>query len=182
MCDYLILINPLNDNQFTVKNIGINITSFKERINSELPVRNIKSRFDILKYHSRMHSEKLGFDECFYFSNEYSICNSSCGQVAFIINDIIHFQNNTADFHFLILVPKLIDILGNNNISYKINIETTENILLYADEILLINDIQGIMWVQKFKNRRYTNRTARLLTSLLNTNTKNPQTSKSSFT
>ncbi|MBK8805886.1 MAG: hypothetical protein IPO21_04210 [Bacteroidales bacterium] len=173
MCDYLIFIHPLHSNQFAVKENGISITSFKERICSDLPIRNIKSRFDIIKHHSRHNCDNQGFDECFYYSNELTICSSSGGQVAVVVNDTIYFQNNTADLQFLILATKLIDILNLNKICYKTNIEITENVLLNADEVFLIDDIQGIRWVQKFKNRRYINKTSKQLTSLLNDSVKN---------
>ncbi len=155
-----------DENNFSFNKNGLEIglyTQIKKGIN---PLSNCKSTSATISVFASMYAKENNWDDCFIVNSDNNIIESSNSNLFVVKDDSI-------------ITPPILDacvdgtmrsfIIQNFDVQER---SITEDELLDVDELFLTNAIQGVRWVEKFKEKKYqSHNIARLVFDKLNSET-----------
>ena len=166
--NYLIESQELETNEFTLNKKGYKIDIFKDvklRYSEFSLIKTLNSLPYIL---AGVYKNENKLDDCLLINSLNTIVEGISSNL-FLVKDktIITPALNEGGIQG-ITKNVIIDIALANKFSLIEDAEIRETDLLNADEVFLTNSISGITWVGAYKNKRYFNKTAKLLVKDLN--------------
>ncbi len=166
--NYLIETQELETNKFKLNKKGYKIGVFKDiklRYSEFSSIKTLNSLPYIL---AGIYKKENKLDDCL-LTNSLNMIVEGISSNLFLVKDktIITPALNEGGIHG-ITKNIIIDIALANKFSLIEDAEIRETDLLNADEVFLTNSISGITWVGAYKNKRYFNKTAKLLIADLN--------------
>jgi branched-chain amino acid aminotransferase len=166
--DYIIEVDPVEDNRFTLNEKGLYIDVFENHFKSSSVLGNYKTGSALLQCLAgeNMRSRNLG---------DVIIINERNKVVEALSSNLFAWDGK------VLLTPALstgcvdgvmrriiIEIAQEMNISIEESSEIDPEQLLMDEELFVTNAVKGITWMVGFKNRRYLNRLCRKLTDEIN--------------
>ena len=166
--NYLIESQELETNEFTLNKKGYKIDIFKDvklRYSEFSSIKTLNSLPYIL---AGIYKNENKLDDCLLVNSLNTIVEAISSNL-FLVKDktIITPGLNEGGING-ITKNVIIDIALANKFSLIEDADVRETDLLNADEVFLTNSISGITWVGAYKNKRYFNKTAKLLLKDLN--------------
>ena len=165
---FLIEVEPLEDNRFTLNEKGLYIDVFENHFKSSSVLGNFKTGSALLHCLAgeNMRSRNLG---------DVIILNERNKVVEALSSNLFAWDGKT------LLTPSLstgcvdgimrkivIDIAQDLNINVMESSEIVPEQFLTAEELFSTNAVKGIVWMVGFKNRRFLNRLSRELIAGIN--------------
>jgi len=165
---YLIETKELGTNEFTLNKKGFKIDVFKDIKLRHTEFSSIKTINSLPYILAGNYKNENKLDDCLLINSSNLVVEAISSNL-FLVKDnsIITPGLNEGGIHG-ITKNIIIDISLANKFSLIEDAEIRERDLLNADEIFLTNSISGINWVAAYKNKRYFNKTSKLLIKELN--------------
>ncbi len=165
--EFLIEINPLASSQYIINERGLNIDVFYE-VTKTVDKTAILKTCNALPYVlAALYRQKQGLDECIILNTH--------GRVSDAISSNIFMVYDNKIITPLLSESCIRGIMRNHVLklakSYGIVTEEVRMIpedLLIAEEVFLTNAIMGVQWVEKYRNKTYTNQVACSLVEKVN--------------
>ena len=164
---YIIEAYAIDENEYTLNQKGYTVDIYNEVKKQQNSLSSIKSGNSLLYVLAGVHKTKQQLDECILMNSKGDVIESINSNVFAVKNGVLYTPPVAEGCVDGVMRKKLIEVAFKNRIAvYEINI--AQSVLLSADEVFLTNVIRGLRWVGAYKNKRYFNTTAKLLTDKLN--------------
>ncbi len=158
---------PLEHDHYTLNRKGLKTEVFKRLSKQADMLSNLKTANSLLYIHAGIFKSEQGLDDCFIINTEDRLIEAISSNLFIIKDKTLYTPPLDEGCVAGIMRGQIIRIAGNERIECM-EVPVTEEDLLTADECFLTNAISGIRWVLAFRNKRFYNKTSRLLTALLN--------------
>lgn len=165
---YLIDTAKLEHDVYTLNQTGISVDIYPDVLKSVNPLSSIKSTSSLFFVLAALFRKENNLDDCLILNERERICESVSSNIFILKGDKYYtpsLKEGCLPGIMRQIVCELIRAAG-----YYLNDECslTINDLHAADEVFLTNAVSGIKWVLAFRNRRYYNKSSKLLISMLN--------------
>jgi len=129
---------------------------------------NLKSANALIYIQAGLYAQQNNYDDCLLVNEQNHLIEGISSNL-FLIKDNTFYTPPLSDGPVAgIMRKQILRIADSLNFKIVNNQSCDEHQLLQADEVFLTNSISGIKWVVGYKDRRYFNHTAKLLTDELN--------------
>ena len=115
-----------------------------------------------------MHRLQSSSNYKIILNNQNNIVEALSSNLFFVKDKYIYTPPLSSGCLNGIMRSKIIEIAKSLNYNLIDNLPLNINNLINADEIFLTNAISGIKWVLAFKQKRYYNKTSKILINKLN--------------
>lgn len=158
---------PLDHQDFWLNPKGLIIDVYPELRKNLDFLAGIKSSNALIYVQAALYGAEKGCQDCILLNQEGNIAEATSSNL-FIIKDkeLITPANDQGCVQG-IMRSVILDLARELNIKTREVLLTLEDVE-QADECFLTNSIQGIQWVVGFRNKRFFNKTAPVLTDALN--------------
>jgi branched-chain amino acid aminotransferase len=168
---YLIETSRLENDQYVLNKKGLKIDVYQDCRKSSDLISQFKTGNAILFIMAGNYKVKMHLDDCLILNERGNPIESISSNLFIVKNNILITPSVESGAVSGIMREQLIEIALKLHMTVYDDCIVTLNDLLEADEIFLSNAISGIRWVVAYKERRYFNKTAKLLLEELNKNT-----------
>ncbi len=165
---FLIEVSQLKEKQYVLNSRGLNIGLYEEVRKQPAPYASFKTANSMLFIMAGIYKQNNGLDDCLLTSGQGNIIEAISSNLFIINNDILQTPPVESGIVRGIMREQIINLALEQNITVFEDCQFTETDILKADEIFLTNAVSGIRWVAAYKQRRYFNKTAKLLIKHLN--------------
>jgi branched-chain amino acid aminotransferase len=164
---YVIEATPLEDNTYTLNEIGLSVDVYSEIRRTRNILSQIKTTNSIPYVLTAIYKKEKNLDDCIVLNDQGRIVEA-------ISSNIFLYKNNN------LYTPSLDEGCMNGvmrkqiiRIAKELNINVFEGIingsmLLQADELFLTNAIVGLQWAVSYKEKRYFNTATKKILDCLN--------------
>ncbi len=114
------------------------------------------------------HKQQHGLNDCLLVNEMGNIIEAISSNLFIVTNNILQTPAVESGIVKGIMREQVINLALKHNFTVFDDCEITETDILKADEIFFTNAISGIQWVVAYKQRRYFNKTAKIMAQLLN--------------
>jgi branched-subunit amino acid aminotransferase/4-amino-4-deoxychorismate lyase len=166
--NYLIESEKAEVSTFELNSKGLKIDTYIDLLKPVNKFSSVKIGTSFLPIYCNDYLLENNLDDCLILNENGSIIETLYSNLFYIKENQLFTPslrdgctNYTMRWILLLLADKL-------NLPYEEKISVNVNDLLGADEIILANDIKGILWVIAFRERRYYNKYAKILNLMLN--------------
>ena len=165
---YIIACSSLENGHFELNHKGQSIDIFKEITKPVNSFSSFKTANSLVNTMAGIWTKEHGLDDCLILNDKGQIIEGFHSNLFIVKDNQIYTPS---------LILGCVNGIMRNQVLYAAqelgfatneNIQVSESALLDADEIFLTNAIEGIRWVGAFRQRRYFNKTAKLLCEQLN--------------
>lgn len=165
--NFIAEVEPYASNFFSYRNEGMLVDIYSDLLKPQNTLSNIKSANGLIYIKAGLFKNRNKLEECFLLN-----------QSGYLAEGVAH--NVFLVFENKILTPALHQGCLNGimrqqiiKIATYLGVQVQETIIkpeaiLQADEVFFTNAIQGINWVRAYRNKRYFNKTSKLLNETLN--------------
>ncbi|PKQ65598.1 hypothetical protein BZG02_00920 [Labilibaculum filiforme] len=168
---YLIETSPLENDHYLLNRKGLKIGIYEEMRKSYNLISRFKTGNSLPFILAANFRNKMNWDDCLLLNDKGNIVES-CSSNLFLVKDgILMTPSIESGAVSGIMREQVIETAVNLNITVFDDCVLNSEHLLGADEIFLTNAIHGIQWVVAYQERRYFNKTAKLLIEELNQTT-----------
>jgi branched-chain amino acid aminotransferase len=168
---YLIETSRLENDHYVLNKKGLKIDLYSECRKSSGIISQFKTGNSLLFIMAGNYKNKMRLDDCLILNERGNPIESISSNLFIVKNNILMTPSIESGAVSGIMREQLIETALKLNMTVYDDCNITANDLLEADEIFLSNSISGIRWVVAYKDRRYFNKTAKLLLEELNRNT-----------
>lgn len=154
--DYLIEVEELAFDFFTINPSGLNIDVFHDHQKPVQVLSNIKGGNSMVSVLSAIYADENNLSESIILNVNSNICETTASNIFVVKNKEVYTPPIGAGCVEGIVRKKLIE----NCSSWGYNVVEKEMKpfeLIRADEVFLTNSIKGIQWVETYKNKKYQN-------------------------
>ncbi len=164
---YLIEVSSLPTKGYELNDIGYTLDLFTEFKKSQNALSSIKSSNSAVYVMAGIYKKLNSLDECILLNEQGVITEAISSNIFAVKNGVLYTSPLSDGCVNGVMRKKIIEIAQANRIAvYEISI--MQNVLLGADELFLTNAINGIRWVETYKQKKYTNNTSKKLIEKLN--------------
>lgn len=117
--------------------------------------------------------ENLAADQVLLLNSENYIVESTDSNIYIINGKTVRGVSKEQGAYVDVTRPLMLQIFRNLNLNYDEEEGITETDIRLADEIMLVNSIEGIRWAVGFGGKRYFNNTIRKVSELFSQNRTN---------
>ncbi len=165
---FLIEVSQLEEKQYVLNSKGLHIGLYDEVHKQSTPYTSFKTANAMLFIMAANYKQKKELDDCLLINEEGNIIEAISSNLFIVTNNILQTPAVESGIVQGIMREQIINLALEHNFTVFEDCLLTETDILKADEIFLTNAISGIRWVIAYKQRRYFNKTAKLLIKLLN--------------
>lgn len=159
---FVISAEKLVDENYSLNEKGLTVGIFHEIKKLKQPLSNLKTSNSVVYMLAGIFAKKNQLDDCFILNPDENIADAISSSV-FMVKDKTVFTPPLPDGCVEGVMRKnIIKILNNNKILFEEKSISIKDILL-ADEIFLTNVIQGVQWVEKFRDKKYTDSLSKII-------------------
>ena len=127
-----------------------------------------KTANSILFVMTGIYKKELNLDDCLIMNERGQLIESISSNIFVVKNDCLFTPPIEQGCVAGVMRKNILKIAKQMGIPTETNIAITEKNLPAADEVFLTNAIHGIQWVVGFRQRRFYNKTTRLIADELN--------------
>ncbi len=165
---YLIQATPVNHEKYILNEKGLVIDVFPEIQQPLNKLSGLKTTNRLINVMAGLYKSSQGLlDDCIILNDNGTIAEAISSNLFIVKGNKIYTPPLKDGCVEGITRKKIIELSSVLSFHCKEHSLKTGDLLL-ADEIFLTNAIKGIMWVVAFKQKRYYNKTAKMLIEQLN--------------
>ncbi|MEE4196893.1 MAG: aminotransferase class IV [Bacteroidales bacterium] len=165
---YLAETEYLEDEQYELNRKGLMVGLYDQVKKPVNKLSNLKSANALVYVQAGIYAQQQQYDDCLLV-NEHNHLVEGISSNLFLVKDKVLYTPPLSDGPVAGIMRKQILKIADSQNFRIINEESiSAELLLQADEVFLTNSITGIRWVLGYRDRRYFNHTAKLLTDSLN--------------
>ncbi len=165
---FIIEAEELKHAKYTLNNKGLVIDIYDEIKKSINYFSDIKSSNALLFVLAGIYKQKNNIDDCIILNQENKIVEAVSSNIFIVKNHQLYTPALTDGCIPGIMRTQIIKTALSLNYTVFDDCNIKPDELLSADEVFLTNAISGIRWVVAYKNRRYFNKTSKILINKLN--------------
>lgn len=165
--DVIVTYDPYDHNEFVLNEVGVSIDihpKIKKPIDEFAPYKTKNCLNSII---ARMDAQDKGLDDYLVVNDKGGVIESSNSNLLIVSNGVIYTPDLEDGCMDGTMRKQIISLAEDNKMTvFKTSIMPSH--LLAADEVLLTNAIQGVVWVGTYKTKQYKNHQALKFIDLLN--------------
>lgn len=164
---WLAEVESFASNFFPFGNEGMLLDIYQDILKPINPLANIKSANALLYVKAGLFKNRKRVEECLILNEKGGIAEGISSNVFLVLGDSIitpSLKQGCLDGVMRKQIIGLAKYLGLTLKEGAIN----PDILFQADEVFFTNVIQGVSWARAYRNKRYFNKTSKLLNETLN--------------
>ena len=165
---YVITCLPLENQHYYLNQKGLQIGVYKEIKKPINFLSAFKTSSSLLNVMAGIYCNEQQWDDCLIVNEQNAIIESYHSNLFLVKKNVLFTPPLVQGCIDGIMRKQIIKIASLVNLKISEQIVISEELLPEADEIFLCNAIEGIRWVLAYKNRRYFNRTSKILSDKLN--------------
>lgn len=165
---FLIETSRLENDRYILNKKGLKVDIYSECRKSADLISQFKTGNSLLFIMAGNYKTKNNLDDCLILNDRGNPIESISSNLFIVKNNTLLTPSIESGAVAGIMREQLIETALKLNITVYDDCLLTSDDLLEADEIFLSNAINGIRWVVAFKDRRYFNKTSRILIEELN--------------
>jgi len=166
--NYLIKTEKLEHTDYQLNKEGLFVDTFDEIAKPTNILSNLKLTSSVFFVLAGIYKKENNLNECIILNNQNNIVEALSSNLFFVKDKYIYTPPLSSGCLNGIMRSKIIEIAKSLNYNLIDNLPLNINNLINADEIFLTNAISGIKWVLAFKQKRYYNKTSKILINKLN--------------
>jgi len=166
--DFLIEVDPVADNKFTLNDKGLFVDTYEEHFKSSSELGNFKNSSAALLVLAGINMQRRKLDDILIL-NEKNVLVEALSSNVFVYkgNKLITPSLKTGCVAG-VMRRVIIDIASEQNIEVEESDSLVPENLLTADEVFISNAMRGINWVVAYKTKRYLYKMSRFLIAEIN--------------
>ena len=171
--NYLIQTKEIKNNEYQLNKTGLTIDIYKDIAKPNNILSNLKLTSAVFFVLAGIYKSERNLDECIILNENANIVEALSSNVFLVKDSNIYTPPLSSGCLNGIMRRQIIEIAKSLKLDLIDNAPINAEDLINADEVFLSNSISGIKWVLAFKQKRYYNKTSKLLINKLNQITKN---------
>ncbi len=175
--NYLIETSPTTNTEYSLNNQGLTLkeyTDIKKQINVFSKYKTGNSLIFVLAGRYKTYNKA---DDCIILNDKGNVCETISSNIFILKGKTIITPPIEEGCVNGIMRKNIIELSEKEGYNVESNKAVKTDTLLTADEVFLTNAISGIKWVIGFKDKRYFNKTSKMLINKLNESL-NPKSNK----
>lgn len=165
--DYFIEAMPIDYNEYQVNERGYHIDLYDEIKKDINPLSTYKTKNGLIYIMAKMKAKERGLDDMLIQNYKMGIIEGGSSNLFVVSNGVLYTPGLDLGPLGGTMRMQIINIALSKGIKvYECNISPQN--LLVADEVFLTNAIQGVIWVDNYRHKKYANEIAREFTRFLN--------------
>jgi branched-chain amino acid aminotransferase len=165
---YLIETSVLDNAHYVLNRKGLKIGIYDKLRKSYNIVSRYKTGNSLPFILASNYRKSMNLDDCLLLNERGNIVESISSNLFLIKDGVLMTPSIENGCVSGIMREQIIEIAANLNLTVFDDCNINHEHILNADEIFLTNAIIGIQWVVAYQERRYFNKTAKLLVEELN--------------
>jgi len=165
---YLIETSRLDHDHYHLNKKGLQIDIYKDIKKPTGIISQFKTGNSLLFIMAGNYKKKLKLDDCLLLNERGNLVESISSNLFIVKDNILLTPGIDSGAVSGIMREQIIEAAIKLGITIYDDCDLSVDDLLQADEIFLTNAITGIKWVVAFQERRFFNKTAKLLIEELN--------------
>lgn len=143
-----------SENKFTLNKEGIRLGLFSEAYKEKNSFSNLKTTNSIIYVLSSIFAQEHNFDDCVLLNSENNIIETSNSNLFLVKNNCIISPLSSDGCVDGVMREYVFDLLSERHEFVRRSIN--EHDLRSADEVFLTNSISGSLWVESYKEKKYS--------------------------
>jgi branched-chain amino acid aminotransferase len=165
--DYYIEAVHYNDNNYVLNDIGQRIDLYDEIKKDINPLSVFKTKNGLIYIMAKLKAREKGLDDMLIQNYKMGIIEGGSSNLFVVSNGVLYTPSLDLGPLGGTMRMQIINLALEHGVKvYECNISPQN--LLVADEVFLTNAVQGVIWVQSYRTKKYTNETAVKFTKFLN--------------
>jgi len=165
---YTIQSEKLNSIGFNLNEKGLYIGIFDKIQKPASTLSNLSLGSEMYWNIAKNHLENSSVDQLLLLNTDNQIIEIPESNIYTIKGKTVRGASNKQGAYMDISMPLMLDIFRRLNLEYAEDEGITGNHIREAEEILIVNAIEGIRWVVGFEGKRFFNNTIRKISELFN--------------
>jgi branched-chain amino acid aminotransferase len=165
---YLIETSVLEHAKYVLNRKGLKIGIYNQIRKSYNLVSQYKTGNSLPFILAANYRKKMNWDDCILLNDRGNVVESTSSNLFIVKNGNLLTPSLESGCVSGIMREQIIEAAVNLNLTVFDDCTLTQDHILNADELFLTNAIHGIQWVVAYQERRYFNKTAKLLIEELN--------------
>jgi branched-chain amino acid aminotransferase len=165
---YLIETSVLEHAKYVLNRKGLKIGIYDQIRKSYNLVSQYKTGNSLPFILAANYRKKMNWDDCILLNDRGNVVESTSSNLFIVKNGNLLTPSLESGCVSGIMREQIIEAAVNLNLTVFDDCTLTQDHILNADELFLTNAIHGIQWVVAYQERRYFNKTAKLLIEELN--------------
>lgn len=163
---WLMEIEPLEPKAYTLNAQGLTVDLFQDLRKPVSKLANIKSSNAVLYVLAAIHARDQQIDDCILLNQQGNVIEATASNLFAVKNGVLYTCPLTEGCVAGVMRAEIMALAQANRIAvYEVPLPMS--VLLNSDEVFLTNAVRGIQWVGAYRQKRYSNETARRLSDLL---------------
>lgn len=165
--DYFIEAKSYENNEYILNEKGYRIDLYDEIKKDINPLSAFKTKNGLIYIMAKLKAREKGLDDLLIQNYKMGIIEGGSSNLFVVSNGVLYTPSLDLGPLGGTMRMQIINLALANEIKvYECNISPQN--LLVADEVFLTNAIQGVIWVDTYRTKAYSNETAIKFTKLLN--------------
>ena len=143
-----------SENKFTLNKEGIRLGLFSEAYKEKNSFSNLKTTNSIIYVLASIFAQEHNFDDCVLLNSENNIIETSNSNLFLVKNNCIISPLSSDGCVDGVMREYVFDLLSERHEVVQRSIN--EHDLRSADEVFLTNSISGSLWVESYKDKKYS--------------------------
>lgn len=165
---YTIQSEKLDNNGFDLNEKGLYVDLFNKIQKPASSLSNLSLGSDIYWEIAKNHLESPMFDQLLIVNTDDQIIEVPESNIYLIKGNTIKGAGSEQGAYIDITRPLMLDIFGRLNLEFTDYEGITSQDIREAEEILIVNAIDGVRWIVGFEGKRFFNHTIRKISELFN--------------
>jgi branched-subunit amino acid aminotransferase/4-amino-4-deoxychorismate lyase len=165
---YLIETSTLKNNFYELNQKGLNVEIFPEMVKHPDPLSSFKTSSALLYVMAGIWARDNHYDDCLILNHKNTIIESHDSNLFVVKNEVLCTPSPAQGCLDGVMRKQILLMAKKIGIQTEENCILSEQTLLESEEIFFTNAIDGIIWVQAFRQRRYFNKMSKMLCEHLN--------------
>jgi len=165
---FVIESTPLEYDIYTLNQQGYKVEVFPDITKPDNLLASLKTTSALFFVLAGIYKSEKGLNDCLILNQSGRICESLSSNI-FLVKGNKYFTPSVREGCLPgIMRQVIIEIIKHEGFYMNDDCSLTSEDLLNSDEIFLTNSITGIRWVVAFRQKRYYNKSSKILIKLLN--------------
>ena len=165
---YAIDSSLLNSDVYALNPTGLIVDTFPDILKPFNTLSMLKTTSSLLFVMAGLYRIENKLDDCLILNENERICESISSNIFIVKGNKFYTPSLKEGCLPGIMRDIMCNIIRQNGYQLNNDCSLTVKDMLLADEVFLTNAISGIKWVMGFRQKRYYNKTSKILINLLN--------------
>jgi branched-chain amino acid aminotransferase len=165
---YLLETSGLENHFYTLNRKGYQIGVYKDVRKSPSIISPLKTGNSLPFIMAGQYKQKMKWDDCLILNERGNLVEGISSNLFLVKDNVLMTPSLDSGAVSGVMREQIIQAALRLNLTIYEDCILTENDLMEADEIFLTNAISGIRWVVAYQDRRYFNKTSKILIEELN--------------